>query len=228
MALLIIFTNTACGSRSFAIKSNLIDTICNMKIQFDLTYIKTKIIFFGIGALVGYVVFHPYTMLVYSLTGALHGGMHLRDIFFPFNRTMLLMSAAYAILGGSMGLLIAVIINKQKQLYTVTFENEKRKVAIETLQQLMITLSHYLLNANMVIGGMVRRCKRSKSNEDILRSLEVIAEQAKKIDAVMSALKRITEIKTAKYTAEGHALMIDISKEIEELLSKDREAEGKK
>ncbi len=34
-----------------------------MKIQFNLTYIKTKIIFFGIGALVGYVVFHPYTML---------------------------------------------------------------------------------------------------------------------------------------------------------------------
>jgi hypothetical protein len=61
------------------------------------------------------------------------------------------------------------------------------------------------------------------SNEDILSSLEVIAEQAKKIDAVMSALKRITEIKTAKYTSEGHALMIDISKEIEELLSKNRE-----
>ncbi|MBI5099809.1 MAG: hypothetical protein HZB30_11285 [Nitrospirae bacterium] len=57
------------------------------------------------------------------------------------------------------------------------------------------------------------------SKEDIL----VISEQAKKIDAVMSALKRITEIKTAKYTAEGYALMIDISKEIEELLSKDRE-----
>ncbi len=199
-----------------------------MNLQFILSGIKTKIIFAGIGMLVGYIIFHPYTMLVYSLTGFSQGGMHLKDIFFSFNRTMLLMVIAYAILGGSIGLLIAVIIEKQKQLYAVTFENEKKKVAIETLQQLMITLSHYLLNANMVIGGMVRRCKRSKSNEDILRSLEVIAEQAKKIDAVMSALKRVTEIKTAKYTAEGHALMIDISKEIEELLSKDREAAKEK
>lgn len=133
------------------------------------------------------------------------------------------MGIAFAILGGFTGLLIAVIIEKQKQLYVLKLENEKKKAALETLQELMITLSHYLLNANMVIGGMVRRCKRTMSNEDILYSLEIIAEQTKKIDAVMSALKRITEIKTAKYTAEGHALMIDISKEIGELLSKDRE-----
>ena len=194
-----------------------------MKIQFILSYIKTKLFFFGIGALVGYVVFHPYTMIVYSLTGFSHDGMRLKDLFFSFNMTMLLMGGAFAILGGFIGLLIAVIIEKQKQIYTVTFENEKKKAALETLQQLMVTLSHYLLNANMVIGGMVRHCKRTMSNEDILYSLEVIAEQAKKIDAVMSALKKITEIKTVKYTAEGHALMIDISKEIEELLSKDQE-----
>jgi len=160
-------------------------------------------------------------MLVYSLTGFSQHGMHLTDIFFSFDKAMLLMGGAFAILGGLIGLLIAVLIEKQKQLYTVTFENEKKKTAVETLQQLMVTLSHYLLNANMVIGGMVRHCKRSMSNEDILSSLEIIAEQAKKIDAVMGALKRITEIRTAKYSAEGHALMIDISKEIEELLSKD-------
>ncbi len=193
-----------------------------MKIQSNLRDIKTKLFFFSIGALVGYVVFHPYTMLVYSLTGFSQGGMRLKDMFFSFDMTMLLMGGSFAILGGLIGLLIAVLIEKQKQLYAVNLENEKKKAALETLQELMITLSHYLLNANMVIGGMVRRCKRTMSNEDILSSLEVIAEQARKIDAVMSTLKRITEIRTAKYTAEGHALMIDISKEIEELLSKDR------
>lgn len=195
-----------------------------MKIQFTSSYIKTKLFFIGIGALAGYVVFHPYTMLVYSFMGSPKNEMHLKDIFFSFDRSMLPMGIAFAVLGGFIGLLISVIVEKQKQLYVATLENEKKKAAIETLQELMITLSHYLLNANMVIGGMVRRCEKIKSNEDMLCSLEVIAEQARKIDAVMSALKKITEIKTAKYTAEGHALMIDISREIEELLSKDRES----
>lgn len=194
-----------------------------MKIPFNLSYIKTKIILFGIGAAIGYLVFHPYTMLVYFLTGFSPSGMHLKDIFFSFDRTMLPMGIAFAALGGFIGLLIAVIIEKQKQLYAMTLENEKKKAALETLKELMITLSHYLLNANMVIGGMVRRCKQMKSTEDILCSLEVIAEQARKIDAVMSTLKKITEIKTSKYAEEGQVLMIDISKEIEKLLSKDRE-----
>ncbi|MBI4849767.1 MAG: hypothetical protein HY808_14550 [Nitrospirae bacterium] len=192
-----------------------------MKIQLVLSHIKTKSLPFFIGALAGYAVFHPYTMLVYSLTGFAHSGMHLKDVFFSFEREMLPMGVAFAVLGGLIGILIAVVIEKQRQLYTVTFENEKKKIALETLQQLMITLSHYLLNANMVIGGMVRRCQRIQTNEDAQHSLEAIAEQAKKIDAVISALKRLTEIKTAKYTAEGHALMIDISKEIEELLAGD-------
>ncbi|MBI5055368.1 MAG: hypothetical protein HZB61_01940 [Nitrospirae bacterium] len=182
-----------------------------MKTQLVLNHIKTKSLPFFIGALAGYAVVHPYTMLVYSLTGFAHSGMHLKDIFFSFDREMLPMGVAFTVLGGFIGILIAVVIEKQRQLYTVIFENEKKK----------ITLSHYLLNANMVIGGMVRRCQRIQTNEDSQCSLEAIAEQAKKIDAVISALKRLTEIKTAKYTAEGHALMIDISKEIEELLAGD-------
>ena len=105
-----------------------------MKIQFILSYIKIKLFFFSIGALVGYLVFHPYTMLVYSLTGFSQHEMHLKDIFFSFDITMLWMGGAFAILGGLIGLLIAVLIEKQKQLYTVTFEDEKKKVAMETLQ----------------------------------------------------------------------------------------------
>jgi hypothetical protein len=52
---------------------------------------------------------------------------------------MLPMVIAFALLGGFIGLLIAVIIEKQKQLYAVTLENEKKKAALETLQQLMVT-----------------------------------------------------------------------------------------
>jgi delta-aminolevulinic acid dehydratase/porphobilinogen synthase len=82
----------------------------------------------------------------------------------------------------------------------------------------MVTLSHYLLNANVVIGGEVRHSRKSELTEDVLASLEVIEQQAKKIDSVIQALRKITAIKTANYTSEGHDLMIDITEEIDEQL----------
>ncbi len=36
----------------------------------------------------------------------------------------------------------------------------------------------------------------------------------------MAALKKITDIKTADYTSEGHGLMLDITKDIDALLKK--------
>ncbi|MCL5022418.1 MAG: hypothetical protein M1497_03465 [Nitrospirae bacterium] len=96
---------------------------------------------------------------------------------------------------------------------------EQKKIAVETLHRLMVTLSHYLLNANTIIGGMAGRCKRTAPEKDILCSA-VILEEAKRIDAVVKALKELTEIKTADYTAKGKALMIDVAGQLEARLSK--------
>jgi len=68
------------------------------------------------------------------------------------------------------------------RLRMVELENENKRVAVETLHQLMVTLSHYLLNADTIIGGMVRRCERLDSKEEIHSSLQVIEEQARKIE----------------------------------------------
>jgi hypothetical protein len=64
----------------------------------------------------------------------------------------------------------------------------------------------------------VRHSQKIVTDKDALASLNVIEEQAKKIDSVISALKKVTEIKTSDYTPKGHDLMIDISKEIEQQL----------
>ena len=88
-----------------------------------------------------------------------------------------------------------------------------------------MTLSHYLLNANAVIGGMARRTKRIELNSEVIDSLSAIEAQARKIDAVIRALRKTTELKTCTYTAQGETLMIDIVKEIEEELGKAEEEE---
>ena len=112
-----------------------------------------------------------------------------------------------------------VEVEKQR-LRVAKLENERKTIALETLHQLMVTLSHYLLNANTIIGGMVRRSRRAASEGIRLASLKAVEEQAKKTEIVIQALKRVAEIKTADYTAESHMLMIDVKKEIEDTLAK--------
>lgn len=109
---------------------------------------------------------------------------------------------------------------EKQRLRVAELENERKTIALETLRQLMVTLSHYLLNANTIIGGMVRRSERVESKAERMASLKTIEEQAKKTEAIIEALKRVAELKTTDYTRESHILMIDVKREIEEALTK--------
>lgn len=182
---------------------------------------RSRIVFSLIGMILGFVLFHPYTMIVYALLYSHDLGLHLHwsdlkaQAFSAFEPTMLPMAIAFVIFGGAMGLLVGIAIDKTRRLVLAESEREKSRIAIETLEQLMVTLSHYLLNANMVIGGKARRCQKKLSQEDILADLSVIEQQAHKIDAVMKSLREITEMKTTLYTTGGTTRMIDIAREIE-------------
>ncbi len=107
--------------------------------------------------------------------------------------------------------------NQRRRL--AQFEDERKTVALETLRQLMVTLSHYFLNANAIIGGMTRRCGRVKSETERTSALKAIEEQSRRIEAVLGALRKIREIRTTDYAQECHTLMIDITREIDETLS---------
>jgi len=107
---------------------------------------------------------------------------------------------------------------EKRRLQLMELENENKRIAVETLHQLMVTLSHYLLNSDTIIGGMVRRCERLQSKEEIHSSLQVIEEQARKIEIVIKALKQLSRLKTAPYAGQTDTLMIDVAKEIDEAL----------
>lgn len=175
------------------------------------------------GAAAGYFVFHPYTMIAHIVADRGHNELHLKDFLEAFSKSltveMTFMALAFAVFGAGVGLLASALSERKRRLFEAEMENEKRKTAIATLQRLMITLSHHLLNANVVIGGTAHRCRRHTTDAGLIESLELIGKEAAKIDAVIGALKKITEIKTADYTSEGKGLLIDISKEIEENLA---------
>lgn len=182
---------------------------------------RSKYALFAIaGAIAGYFVFHPYTMIAHILVDTGKNGLHLKDFYVTFKSSltleMPLMAFTFAVFGAIVGLLIGALSERKRRLFEVEMENEKRKTAVATQQRLMITLSHHLLNANTVIGGTAHRCRRHTTDAGLIESLELIGKEAANIDAVIRALKRITEIKVADYTSEGKGLLLDISQEIKE------------
>ena len=108
---------------------------------------------------------------------------------------------------------------EEHRLKLVELENERKTIALTTLRQLMVTLSHYLLNANTVIGGMARRSMRASSEGARSAALDIIRKQAAKTEGIIEALKRVSEIRTTEYTNESQILMVDLTKEIEETLA---------
>ena len=190
------------------------------------------LVWFILGAGVGHLLVHPYAMVAYSLMEMHREGhfmIHMdhvlsaaRSIFDPF---MLPMTISFSLLCGVSALLMGMVRDKKRKLHEADIENERKKASADTLHRLMVTLSHYLLNANTVIGGAVRHCRRHASPEEITSSLKVIEEQAHKIDAVLAALRKITDIKTADYSSGGHDFMLDIAKEIEAILKEQGNAD---
>ncbi len=189
-----------------------------------LREVRKTLLLTVIGALAGYLIVHPYAMFAYYLAETGRGEMHWRDMLLMTLRHMKLpMAVAFIFFGSFIGFLLARVLDKQNKLHAAELANEKHRAALETLQRLMITLSHYLLNANAVIGGMAGRCKKRCPERSVEEYLGIIEDEARKIDAVIKALRKITEIKTSDYTSGGHDLMIDISQEIEKLLEKTEE-----
>ncbi len=191
-----------------------------------LDHFKRHLAFSLAGMVLGYLLLHPYVVLTYTL-------MHLHDNNFfhahwgeifsnalkSFGPTMLPLGIAFAIFGGVTGLLISIIFEKKRKWYLERLRLEKSRVALKTLKELMVTLAHYLLNSNMIIGGKVRFCRKRVTDEEVLKALAVIEFHGRKIDSVIRSLRKITEVKESDYTMDGTVVMIDIEKELEKFMS---------
>ncbi len=179
-----------------------------------------------VGAFLGYLLAHPYTMFIYLWAHEHQVGVD--RLSFPklfataltsFQPAMLPMAFSFALMGAIVGFLAGTVMDKRKQLHDTERESERRKIAFDTLHQVMVTLSHHLLNADTIIAGVVRHCKRKQGlDKDILEGLETINEQARKIEAVVRALQKVKEIRTAQYTNDSTVLMMDVTQEMEEAL----------
>lgn len=171
------------------------------------------------GAVLGFLILHPYTMLVYGLYGH-HGaapkGMDIRylleEVPAAFRMDMMPMGLPFALIGALIGLLLGFWLEARSR----RFEMEKRALAVETLRELMVTLAHHLLNAVQGIGGFASLALKKEQDEDKRRPLEIIRRESIRIEAVVKALQSLESITTERYTKSSDFLMIDIQKELQE------------
>ncbi len=175
-----------------------------------------------LGALGGVVVLHPYSMAVYRLLVPME---HMSTASLPqwvamsFSPHMAPMMAFYAAIGGAFGLCLKLVLIARARLAEQRAALETRRVAHETLQDTVLTLSHYIRNANASIGGYSQRlASKQLPPETIKQHAEIIHAEAIQIDAVMDALECLQDPEARENVGSTHIRMLDIRKQIQEKL----------
>ena len=176
-----------------------------------------------LGGLAGFLLLHSYVMLLAS-AGAIpwHSSPAASvdwslQSFLALERAMIPMAVPFAILGAVLGLMAGSYLNRAHRLQQLLLEQERSTTALETVRAFTDTLSHYLLNANMIIGGQVRHCRRSTPSYEVMDSLRIIEEQGMIIDAVIGALSDLARIVIFQ-ESPGQVPMIDLARELENRL----------
>ena len=137
-----------------------------------------------------------------------------------FRFFMLLTSLSFIFLGGFIGFIFGKWYDRRQQHIKERIEREKREAAIETLRELTVTLSHYLINCSAIIRGFAHRGNQATEDEKVKKYFSIILEEVDKSIAVMKGLAALKEIESVKYVESGAAMMIDLKKQIKEQLEK--------
>jgi signal transduction histidine kinase len=176
------------------------------------------------GAAMGFFVIQPLNVLVYNLAPKTRLAFHelsfwQRLLEMTLNSTSLFMGLAYGILGGLTGHFVGAWLNQRDRLAAEQTESARRLAALQTLKELMVTLAHYIRNANMVIGGFSDHLLRHSPDRKHEEHLRLIHQASREIEAVIDSLQNLTEISATQYIAGGSSRMIDLKKALDERLA---------
>jgi signal transduction histidine kinase len=186
---------------------------------------KSRIIWFTLaGMLLGYLLVHPFAMLANTLGPRLSHipmefpfwGHHLQVSFAP---EMLAMGGAFAFMGGLAGFFFGIWYYQKEKLTAQRLESQRQHVALETLQELMVTLSHHIRNANVVIGGFSSRMIKNLPDPEVQRQCNLIQQASQEIEAVIASLESLSHVDRTRYIGEWETRMIDLKKALEARLA---------
>ena len=175
---------------------------------------------------------HPFAMLAYVLgpqqaQTPLDVSLWGRQVHLAFNPDILAMGGAFALMGGVAGLGLGLWYAQKERWIAENLESQRRLAALETLQELMVTLAHHIRNANVVIGGFSSRLGKRAADAETQRRLGMIQQASREIDAVIDSLESLSKIDRTQYISAWETKMIDLSQELKARLES-AEASGKR
>lgn len=173
---------------------------------------RALILFTLAGMAAGYLLIHPFAMLAYVLDPQhAHESLGLslwqRQIKEAYSPAMIAMGLAFSFMGGLAGLGLGA-------WHLQKVEARRRQAALDTLQQLMVTLAHHIRNANMVVGGFNRRLLKNATDPESQWQLKLIQQASQEIAAVIDSLQSLTEIDHSRYIGSWETKMIDLRQEL--------------
>ena len=176
-----------------------------------------------VGMFIGFFVIQPLNILVYNLAPQIRSEFHnisfwKRLLDMSTDSVSLFMGLFYALVGGITGLCFGLWLYQKDRLQAEQIESARRLTALDTLQELMVTLAHYIRNANMVIGGFSNKLANHLADPQEKQQAEFVRQASQKIDLVINSLENLTEISVTQYITSGTARMIDLKQELDQKL----------
>jgi signal transduction histidine kinase len=176
-----------------------------------------------VGMLLGFFVIQPLNVLVYNLAPQIRVEFHnisfwKRLLDMSTDSVSLFMGLFYALVGGITGLCFGLWLYQKDRLQAEQIESARRLTALDTLQELMVTLAHYIRNANMVIGGFSNKLANHLADSQEKQQAELVRQASQKIDLVINSLENLTEISVTQYITSGTARMIDLKQDLDQKL----------
>lgn len=176
------------------------------------------------GMALGFFVIQPLIVLVYNLAPKTRLAFHdlsfwKRLLEMSLDPTSIFMGLAFSLLAGGTGFWFGSWLYQRDRLMAEQMESARRLAALDTLQALMVTLAHYIRNANLVIGGFSDQLRRHAADPKEKEHLELVHQASREIDAVIDSLQSLTQISATQYIVGGTARMIDLKKELDQRLA---------
>lgn len=164
----------------------------------------------------GYLLVHPFAMLAYMLrpqhpAATMDLSLWEHQVKLAFSSEMLVMGGAFSLMGGVAGLCLGA-------WHLQRMESQRRQAALQTLRELMVTLAHYIRNANQVIGGFSIHLQKHIDHPELLRQKGLIHQASHEIDQVINSLENLSEMDHSRYIGPWETKMINLKQDLESRL----------
>ncbi len=174
------------------------------------------------GIMAGVIIVHPYVMLVNRLTGPgpftkQSQNFDVSGFLRIIDPDMLPMTIAFAFFGGVCGLLLALLIERNRHILHYRYQVKMHGNLTTALHQLLGVISHYILNSSLIICAHARQLEKKTTKKNQLHVTAIIS-QAQKNESVLKLIQETEFLQNIDPSNDTYQKLIELNQKIEKHL----------